>query len=145
MIINEHAFTDLFLSPAQTLVNPVNVVGVMGRGLAAEFKAKFPDMFIAYRCACSNGTLKIGELFVWSTTAMKIVCFPTKVHWHDPSRIEWIHAGLAKFVETYASHGITSVAFPRLGCGLGGLSWDDVGPLIHSYLDPLPIRVYVCA
>lgn len=73
-----------------------------------------------------------------------VLLFPTKKDWHEPSRLEYIEAGLKKFVETYAEKGITSIAFPKIGCGCGSLSWEEVKPLMERYLNPLPIPVCVC-
>ena len=108
----EYLSTSLFDSPAQTLVNTVNTVGVMGKGIAAEFKRQYPDMFIRYREFCQNGQLSIGKLYLYRTPNKWILNFPTKEHWRRPSRIEYIEAGLEKFVGTYTKLGITSISFP---------------------------------
>lgn len=134
---------DLFASPAQTLVNAVNTAGVMGKGIAAEFRRRYPAMFAEYRRACEDGTLAIGTLHLWRGSERWILNFPTKQHWRSASRIEWIAAGLREFADTYESLGITSIAFPRLGCGLGGLDWAIVEPLMVRALEPLPIEVAI--
>lgn len=131
----------IFSSRAQTIVNPVNTVGVMGRGLALEFKKRHPEMFACYQKICADGTLRIGTLHIFRTPTRWIMNFPTKRHWRDPSRLEWIEGGLRRFSEDYQGLGITSIAFPMLGCGNGGLRWDVVEPLMFRYLDPLPIPV----
>lgn len=130
-------------SNAQTAVNTVNCVGVMGKGIAAEYKARFPDMFKAYKAICDRGELRPGRLWLWKGPSQWILNFPTKVHWRQPSRLEWVEAGLDKFASEYESRGITEISFPRLGCGHGNLNWADVKPLMESYLSPLPINVYI--
>ncbi|MCI6744776.1 macro domain-containing protein [Stecheria intestinalis] len=134
---------DMFKSPAQVLVNTVNTVGVMGKGVALEFKKRYPDMFQAYREVCDKRKLKIGTLMLFYEPDHWVLLFPTKENWRNPSRIEYIEAGLAKFRRTYAEKGITSVAFPRLGCGNGELNWSDVQPVMEKFLQDLPIDVYV--
>lgn len=135
--------TSIFESPAQTLVNTVNCVGVMGKGLAQAFKQREPDMFAAYKRICDNRSLEPGKLWLWRGRDNWILNFPTKVHWRNPSKLEWIEAGLAKFVSAYADQGITEISFPQLGCGNGNLDWKDVRPLMEQYLSSLPIPVYV--
>jgi O-acetyl-ADP-ribose deacetylase (regulator of RNase III) len=134
----------LFESPAQTLVNTINTVGVMGKGIAAVFKRLYPDMFEKYRQMCLDKKLDIGKLYVYRTPNKIIVNFPTKKHWRNPSRVSYVEAGLKKFVATYQDYGISSVAFPQLGCGHGELDWDtQVQPLMEKYLRRLPIPVYI--
>jgi O-acetyl-ADP-ribose deacetylase (regulator of RNase III) len=135
--------TNLLDSNAQTLVNTVNCVGVMGKGIAAEFKQRYPEMFKAYKRICDAGQLEIGKLWLWQGPSHWVLNFPTKKHWRYPSKVEWIEAGLEKFVSEYSRRGITDVSFPRLGCGNGGLKWDDVRPIMERFLAPLPINVYV--
>ena len=134
---------DIFKSPAQVHVNTVNTVGVMGKGIALEFKNRYPDMFKAYRDVCDKRKLKIGSLMLCYEPDHWVLLFPTKEHWRNPSRIEYIEAGLAKFCRTYAEKGSTSVAFPRLGCGNGGLNWSDVMPIMEKYLQDLPIDIFI--
>ena len=134
---------DIFKSPAQVLVNTVNTVGVMGKGIALEFKKRYPDMFQAYRDLCERRRLKTGSLMLYYEPDHWILLFPTKENWRNPSRMEYIEAGLAKFCRMYAEKGINSVAFPRLGCGNGELSWSDVQPVMEKYLKDLPIDIYV--
>ncbi|HWW61944.1 MAG TPA: macro domain-containing protein [Thermoanaerobaculia bacterium] len=134
---------NLFESPAKVLVNTVNTVGVMGKGIALTFKQTYPDMFRRYQSLCERNELEVGKLWLYKTDHKWILNFPTKRHWRNPSRLEYIEAGLAKFVETYADHGITSVAFPELGCGNGELAWETVRPLMARYLRRLPINVYI--
>lgn len=134
---------DIFQSPAQVLVNTVNTVGVMGKGIALEFKKRYPDMFAAYKVICDKRRLKTGSLMLCYEPDHWILLFPTKEHWRNPSRMDYIEAGLSKFRRTYAEKGITSVAFPRLGCGNGELNWNDVRPVMEKYLRDLPIDVYI--
>lgn len=134
---------DMFNSPAQVLVNTVNVVGVMGKGVALEFKNRYPDMFKEYLRICEDKSLDVGKLFLWKKSDKWVLLFPTKKHWRNPSKLEYIKLGLEKFKANCGKLGIESIAFPRLGCGNGGLNWDDVRPLMESYLKPLPIKVYV--
>lgn len=134
---------DIFKSPAQVLVNTVNTVGVMGKGIALEFKNRYPDMFQAYRDVCDKRKLTIGSLMLCYEPDHWVLLFPTKEHWRNPSRIKFIEAGLAKFCRTYAEKGITSAAFPRLGCGNGELNWSDVRPVMEKYLQNLPIDIFI--
>lgn len=135
---------DLFESPAKVLVNTVNTVGVMGKGIAKQFKTYYPDMFREYQRHCESGALEVGKLWLYRTPNKLILNFPTKKHWRQPSKPEFIEAGLKKFVESYAARGLTSVAFPRLGCGNGELDWEaQVRPLMKKYLLPLPIDVLI--
>lgn len=134
----------IFESPAQTLVNTVNTVGVMGKGIALAFKELYPEMFQKYRQLCQDKRIDISRLHVYRTKNKIIVNFPTKKHWRNPSHISYIEAGLQKFVDTYQDYGITSVSFPQLGCGNGELDWDkQVQPLMDQYLSSLPIPVYI--
>ncbi|HSH81893.1 MAG TPA: macro domain-containing protein [Herpetosiphonaceae bacterium] len=134
----------LFDSPAQTLVNTVNTVGIMGKGIALVFKKLYPDMFDKYRTLCLANKFDVGMLYVYRTPHKIIVNFPTKKHWRNPSQVDFIEAGLKKFVERYQDYGISSVSFPQLGCGNGELNWEQqVQPLMERYLQKLPIPVYI--
>lgn len=135
---------DIFQSKAQVIVNTVNTVGVMGKGIAKKYKELYPDMYRQYRDYCENGQLEIGKLWIYKTEDKWILNFPTKKSWRKPSRIEYIEAGLRKFVDTYAEKGIYSISFPQLGCGNGGLEWEsEVKPLMEKYLKPLPIDIFI--
>lgn len=134
---------NIFDSEAQVLVNPVNTVGVMGKGLALDFKQRYPRMFDLYRDACRARLLHVGEPMLYRSSEQWVLLFPTKAHWKEPSRLEWIETGLQKFVERYKSKGITSIAFPKLGCGNGGLDWMEVKEVMERYLGELPINVYI--
>lgn len=135
--------TSLLESDAQTIVNTVNTVGVMGKGLAAALKSREPDMFKAYKRICDQKLLDVGKLWLWRSPEQWVLNFPTKAHWRNPSKLDYIRLGLDKFVSSYEEKGIREIAFPRLGCGNGGLDWDIVRPMMQSYLEPLPIRVYI--
>jgi O-acetyl-ADP-ribose deacetylase (regulator of RNase III) len=134
---------DIFNSPAQVIVNTVNTVGVMGKGIALTFKQKYPDMFREYQGLCDRKLLEPGKLFLWKKSQKWILLFPTKVHWRNPSKLEYIEQGLKKFVDNWQRIGINSIAFPRLGCGNGNLDWNDVRPLMEKYLKSLPINIYI--
>ena len=135
---------DIFESECETLVNAVNTVGVMGAGLAKQFKLKYPQMFKEYKSLCDSHQFYIGDGFYYQENEKKSVLnIPTKKHWKDPSKLEYIEQGLDWFVSHYKLLGISSVAFPALGCGLGGLYWKEVGPLMFEKLDPLPIKVEI--
>lgn len=135
--------TNLFESNAQVLVNTVNTVGVMGKGLAKEFKRLYPDMFERYQRSCEEGKLDIGNLHFYKTPNKWVMNFPTKKSWRSASRLDYIEAGLKKFVAEYENLGITSIAFPLLGCGNGGLEWEEVKPLMEKYLKRLPIEIFI--
>lgn len=139
----EYIEGDIFESPAQVIVNTVNTVGVMGKGIALSFKKRYPEMYERYKAVCEQGLLKTGKLMLFYEADYWLLLFPTKESWRQPSRLEYIEAGLQKFVQTYAAKGITSIAFPRLGCGNGELKWEDVKPLMEQYLKKLPISVYI--
>lgn len=132
---------NIFDSDAQVIVNPVNTVGVMSKGLALDFKNKYPKMFIEYKKACQYHLIDIGKLYYYpgnKCDERDIILFPTKKHWKNKILVSYIEKGLQNFVETYRDVGISSVAFPRIGCGLGGLDWENtVKPLIIKYLSSL--------
>lgn len=125
---------DLLGVPAEALVNPVNTVGVMGKGLALEFRRVYPEMYEAYREAARNGELEVGRMWVWEVEGVGlrlggprwVINFPTKKDWREASRMEWIEEGLVNLIEVVDELGIGVVAVPALGCGLGGLAWEDV-------------------
>lgn len=134
----------LFESPAQVLVNTVNTKGVMGKGIALEFKRIYPEMFREYRDLCDQQKLGIGTLHLYKTPHKWILNFTTKKHWRQPSRIEYVEAGLQTFVKVYGEKGITSAAFPPLGCGNGQLDFErQVKPLMEQYLGKLSIPMFI--
>lgn len=126
----EFKYGNLLIEDAQALVNPVNCVGVMGRGLALQFKKAYPDNFRAYAAACAVGEVQPGRMFVFDTGGPSnprfIVNFPTKRHWRNKSRMEDIEAGLESLVTEIRRRNIQSIAIPALGSGLGGLEWGAV-------------------
>lgn len=137
---------NLFDSKSCALVNTVNCVGVMGAGIAKEFKLRFPEMFRDYVKKCHTNEIQIGKLDTYRINDKKIIInFPTKDHWKYPSKIEYIKKGLDDFIQNYKSWNITSVAFPQLGCGKGGLNWNDVIYVMEEYLTDIDIttEVYV--
>ncbi len=129
---------DILAEDAEALVNTVNCVGVMGRGIALQFKKAFPDNFRAYADACKRGEVRPGRMFVFETGQLAnprcIINFPTKRHWRGNSRIEDVEAGLQDLLAVIDEHGIRSIAVPPLGSGLGGLEWSDVRPRIEGAL-----------
>ncbi len=135
--------TDLLHSPAHTLVNPVNCVGVMGKGLAAQFKATYPEMFVKYRRECQAERFRPGMIWPYRSQDHLILCAATKDSFRDASRIEWIKAILERIVQHYERLNMQSLALPKLGCGEGKLSWSQVGPLIVGYLRRLPCKVWL--
>lgn len=137
---------DIFESKCSTLVNTVNCVGVMGKGIALEFKRRYPDMFMEYVKLCESGSVKPGHPYLYSDlTGTSIINFPTKDNWRSPSKFSYIETGLEWFRQSYRELGITSIAFPPLGCGNGGLNWDSVGPTMYKALKDLPIEIEIYA
>lgn len=137
---------NIFESTCDVLVNTINCVGVMGKGIALEFKKKYPKMYMDYIDRCQHGKVNVGKPYMYiSNDGDKILNFPTKDHWRSPSRLSYVIAGLDWFVSNYKELGITSIAFPPLGCGNGGLTWDIVGPIMFKKLAQLPIRIEIYA
>lgn len=155
----------IFDSTSQALVNPVNCEGVSGAGLAKEFRSRYPRANYSYQSACKLGGLKPGRItygierirtpefdkpldeletnsdpIFWqpSTRQVHIVYFPTKIKWREPSKIEYIAIGLPALIEFIKLENIQSIAIPALGCGLGGLDWADVRPMIVTAFEKLP-------
>jgi len=135
--------TDLFTSPAQTLINTVNTIGIMGKGIAKAFKERYPEMFRLYREYCEKGEFQTGNLMLWRGPDRWVLNFPTKTTWRLPSEIEYIESGLRRFVETYEELGVTSASFPPLGCGNGNLDWHEVKPIMERYLKNVQIPIYI--
>jgi O-acetyl-ADP-ribose deacetylase (regulator of RNase III)/uncharacterized protein YwgA len=136
---------DILRSKAQTLINTVNCVGVMGKGIALEFKKKFPEMFEDYIERCDRKEVKPGVPYLYkSLFPPQIINFPTKDHWKSVSRIADIERGLQILVTHYKDWGVSSLAIPPLGCGNGQLEWKAVGPLIYRYARQMeiPIELY---
>lgn len=129
---------NIFDSDADVLVNPVNTVGVMGKGLALQFKKKYPSMFAEYRQRCKDNKYDVGDIMLHRVPGKWIANFPTKKHWRDKSRVEYIDIGLGVLRDVCESLviGAKSVAIPRLGSGLGGLDFEsDVMPLITKHFE----------
>lgn len=144
----EYKQGDILRDDAEALINTVNCVGVMGRGIALQFKRAFPANFKAYAAACKNAEVQPGRMFVFETGQLTnpryIVNFPTKRHWRGASRMEDIDSGLKALVETIRQYNIQSIAVPPLGSGLGGFDWLEVKPHIEAALQPLThVRVIV--
>lgn len=136
---------DIFESKAQTLVNTVNTVGIMGKGIALGFRKKFPEMFADYVRRCERNEVRLGEPYLYRRlTPPHVLNFPTKAHWRSTSNLADIVKGL-KYLEAHAaSWGIESLAVPPLGCGEGGLEWRVVGPTLYRHLNHLsmPVDLY---
>ena len=144
----EYKTGDILREDAEALVNAVNCVGVMGRGIALQFKRAFPANFEAYAARCGRGEMQPGRVFVFETGRARppryIVNFPTKRHWRESSRIEDIETGLASLVEEIRVRGIRSAAVPALGSGLGGLHWPAVRRRMQAALAKLPeVRIVI--
>lgn len=150
---------DMFFSKMQTLTISVNTVGVMGKGLASRAKYQFPDVYVIYQDVCKNGTLQMGKPYLYKregsldedladeplslphpNASKWFLLFPTKRHWKERSDREGIEKGLQWLVSHYRDEGIQSIAIPALGCGLGGLDWKEMGPLICRYLVQMDIQ-----
>jgi len=138
---------NIFNTKAQTIVNTVNCVGVMGKGIALVFKLRYPTMFEQYQDFCKRKLISIGKLWIYkgSLNAPWVLNFPTKTHWKLPSEYSYIEKGLQKFVDTYREKGITSIAFPLLGASNGGLDKQKVMDIMQSYLSlcDIPIEIYL--
>lgn len=138
----------IFDTGTDVLINPVNLVGVMGKGLALEFKNRFPQNFAEYKKWCANSP-KIGSIFVWNENNQYIVNFPTKIHWKDPSKLEYVEESTIALSEWLfykgSGFGIKTVAIPKVGCGLGGLDWKIVKPkmikIFKKYLENVDIEI----
>ena len=135
----------VFNSPAKTIVNTVNCAGIMGAGIALEFKLRYPEMYEEYIKMCEKKSIKVGTPRIFEYNSERwIMNFPTKGHWRFPSKIQWIESGLKYFADNYEKRDIKSIAFPKLGTNNGGLEWDEVKILMEKYLGNLNIPVYIC-
>ncbi len=133
---------NLFDSDCQTITNAANCVGVMGKGIALEFKLRYPDMYSDYVERCKQKTFKIGQCYVYKSRLLPwILNFPTKSHWRQRSKLEDVQVGLDHLAANVADWGITSLAIPAIGCGLGGLDWTVVRSEILTRLQSLGIRI----
>ena len=140
---------NLLDAQAEAIVNTVNTVGVMGKGIALMFKARYPENYAVYHAACKTGEVQIGRMFVQPNKELAeprwLINFPTKKHWRQPTEPDWIEAGLIALKEVILAKRIRSIALPALGCGNGGLDWADVRPMIETALgdlDDVEVTVY---
>ncbi len=136
---------NLFSSQCQTLVNTINCVGIMGAGIALEFKFRYPEMFEKYVELCDQQSIDIGKLWLYKSATNKwVLNFPTKKHWKLPSKIDYLKKGLTKFIHTYQNKGITSIAFPVLGASQGGIDESVSIGLMQTHLKEctIPVEIY---
>lgn len=135
---------DLLKSGADALVNAINTEGRMGKGIALQFRQKYPLMFAAYQAACGRRDIQIGTIWPYrDASGVWIFGFPTKTHWLPPSRIEYIERAMPDLIAQVERLGIRSIAIPRLGCGSGGLKWETVWPVMRPHLERLPPEIDV--
>lgn len=138
----EYVNGNLLEADAQALVNTVNCVGVMGAGIALQFKHEYPENCKFYERACRGNQVTIGSMLIWPTgnasNPQFIINFPTKQHWKNPSELEWIESGLDSLESAIGLYSIKSIAVPALGCSNGKLDWNDVRPLIERAFKKMP-------
>lgn len=135
---------NIFTSPAQTLVNTVNCFGVMGAGIAQEYAIRYPKMLEDYKKICERKLLEVGKLWIYDVSEeRKILNFPTKKHWRDPSQMLFLELGMQKFLQTYQEKGITSIAFPLLGAQNGGLDPNHVQSFMEEKLSRCEIDISI--
>lgn len=141
---------NIFTTQCQTIVNTVNCVGVMGAGIAYEYKLRYPKMFNKYKKYCSDGAISIGKLWIYNLEThdscarySKILNFPTKDHWKYPTKREYLEKGLQKFLDTYSEKNIKSIAFPLLGADKGGLDESTSIEIMKKYLSKCEIPVEI--
>lgn len=134
---------NIFTTNCQTIVNTINCVGVMGAGIAYEFRLRYEDMFNKYKIHCENKKIDIGILWIYNSEDKKILNFPTKYNWKYPSKKEYLEKGLQKFLETYKEKGITSIAFPLLGAQKGGMNQEESLSIMFSYLKQCDIDIEI--
>lgn len=139
---------DIFSVDVQAFVNTVNLVGVMGKGIALECRKRWPDHYFVYQYACLHKEIGIGKVLVVPTGIVGselryIICFPTKVHWKNPSQYKWISDGLVDLRRVVLELGVKSIAMPKLGCTNGGLEWRLVLPMIEGAFKDLDVVVYL--
>ncbi|PEZ55075.1 MULTISPECIES: type II toxin-antitoxin system antitoxin DNA ADP-ribosyl glycohydrolase DarG [Bacillus cereus group] len=148
MIIYEKGDLFKYLNQVEAIINTVNCVGVMGKGIALEFKKRYPENFHIYKNKCFSKELTIGKSFIYEIPYNEktkfIINFPTKLHWRNPSKIEYIEKGLDNLIKLIAEYDIKSIAMPALGCGNGNLDWGIVKPLIEKKLGVLnDIKIFI--
>ena len=132
---------DILMDSAEAIVIPVNTVGVPGAGLAKAWAGKDPEAAGVYKALCEKGLVKVGEINIVIHGDSRWILFPTKEHWKHPSQMEWIEQGLMDLQPQVT--GLESLAVPALGCGLGGLEWNDVRRLLEKYLRPLSASITI--
>lgn len=128
---------DILESEAEAIVIPVNCVGVMGAGLAKQLRDRYPHVYADYRAECSEGNMEVGQINV-AYFEPAVVYFPTKDHWRNKSKLEWIEQGMNGLEDAIRESKWKSIALPALGCGLGGLNWSSVLPLIEKVTNKFP-------
>lgn len=134
---------NIFTTECQTIVNTVNCVGVMGAGIAYEFRLRYPDMYQQYQKYCIEKCIDIGTLWIYKSEDRDVLNFPTKYDWKYPSKVEYLRKGLQKFVDTYQQKGITSIAFPLLGAQKGGIDAETSLSIMTEYLSQCNIDVEI--
>mgnify|MGYP000880146280 FL=1 len=143
----EYKNGDILKEDAEAIVNTINCVGVMGKGLALQFKNKYPENFIQYKQACKEYKVQIGKMFIYHTEQFinpkYIINFPTKKDWRSNSKIEYIENGLDDLIKVIKELDIKSIAIPPLGCGLGGLDWTIVKQIIETKLSKLECKIII--
>lgn len=135
---------NIFTSKCRVIVNTVNCVGVMGAGIALECRLRYPEMYERYIELCKGGEIDIGLLWIFKGDRDRwILNFPTKMHWKYPSKVEYLFAGLEKFIDSYQKRGIDSIAFPLLGSDKGGIPPEDSLRIMTSYLEKIDIEIEI--
>ena len=134
---------NIFTTKCSTIVNTVNCVGVMGAGIAYEFRLRYPKMHERYKEICKYNLLKIGTLWIYRADNKKILNFPTKIDWKKQSKTEYLEKGLQKFIDTYKEKEITSIAFPLLGASHGGLTQEQSLSIMQRYLSKCDIYIEI--
>jgi len=135
---------NIFSSSVQTIVNTINCVGVMGAGIALECRLRWPEMYEQYVDLCNNKSISVGKLWLFKGADRWILNFPTKIHWRYPTKEDYLHSGLNKFLETYKEKKIESIAFPLLGASHGGIPSERSREIMVSYLEKceIPVEIY---
>ena len=134
---------NIFTTQCQTIVNTVNCVGVMGAGIAFEFKLRYPEMFKEYVMLCEKKQIDIGILWLYKSDDKWVLNFPTKLHWKSPSKLVYLEKGLKEFVDTYKEKSISSIAFPLLGASNGGIPEYESIRIMKKHLDQCDIDVEI--
>lgn len=130
-------------SGCQAIVVTVNTVGVMGKGIALDAKTRYPECFAPYKAACDKGILQIGSCLVVGVPEVSLIMFPTKLHWRNPSKLNYVEDGLVALKQVIFDYDFESVAIPALGCGLGGLDWTTVHKLIVREFETFPSSIHI--